>query len=339
VLSIVLTAPALSHLQVLSLRRVNGHSAASVAAHAGGAVSDRGAAQALSAVEMWTGTFANLHDLRSLSLQECDGLDAALAGAAAALVTGNALRNLTALRIDSLAMDNSDGSLIPLLAINCPWLRQLHVYDTSGPADLISLTQLPRLRNLSDLRLQLESQAVQSHLDAGGFAALRRLHLSEVSSDVLHAALCSPQLHWLESLTLESVLIHRLSDLAERLHWSHCFANLHSLRTLNLDAIIRVGRLLAAVRASKPPSLRQIGFRHDAANCADAAELARLAALLDRLPSLTLELHLADVADSNQCAALLSEWRKLRRQHRDRVAITQLRPNDTRPGPFDSWKQ
>ena len=187
----VLAVPARARLESLSLSDVNAGPGPPLAAAAGVSVS-------AADVQSWKASFESLQSLRSLSLQHCNGHDVVLAGAAAALASGSALRNLTALRADTLEMDDESGSLIPLLAAHCPQLSRMHIHESGGGSRRTpgALAGLPLLSNLSDLRLQCDASwpPKDNELAVGRCAALTRLHLTSIVRSSLHSILRSPQL-------------------------------------------------------------------------------------------------------------------------------------------------
>jgi len=255
VVSAVLAAPARARLESLSLRDVRARPSTPVGVAAAADRAAAAASRSATDVHSWKASFENLQSLRSLSLQRCKDLDVMFAGAAAALATGRALRSLTALRADSLKMDNEDGSLIPLLAAHCPQLRRLHIFEIDGGLGYNpgALAGLPLLSNLCDLRLQTVGWPPNGdELAVGRCASLTRLHLSDVRRNSLHAILCSPQLQRLETLSLGSVQIDRdrVAAAQKDLDWSVCFANLRSLRALSLDGCDGGDQLLSGVQAA-----------------------------------------------------------------------------------------
>ena len=344
----VLTSPARAWLESLSLRNVW----ARPPSPDGAAAADVGADSFTVDVESWKASVENLQSLRSLSLQYCSGHDVIFAGAAAALVTGTALRSLTALRADTLKMDAVGGSLIPQLAAHCPQLRRLHIHDTDcdfryNPGALVGL---PLLSGLNDLRLQCGTRPPNDdELAVGRCTSLTRLHLSDIRSSSLHSILRSPLLQQLESLTLESVDFDR-HDFSDGpggpliLDWSACFANLRSLRALSLDACHYGDLLLAGVQAACPPLLFSMRFRHHSRHLVVPA-LQLLPALLVQVPAVRVELIKEapplggdnwSLDKSRQADELHAAWDELKRNHPARVTITVLDSDDY--DPFGSWR-
>ena len=338
VLFAVLAAPARARLESLSLSYVNA-GPASASPHFGAAAA-AGAAVSAADVQSWKASFENLQSLRALCLRDFEGFGVVFAGVAAALASGSALRSLTALRADTLQMDNEGGSLIPLLAAHCPQLRRLHIHESGDRFSYSpgALLELPSLTHLSDLRLQCESWPPNGdELAVGRCAALTRLHLSDISSRSLHSILRSPQLQRLESLTLGYVHFDWDEDAAaaaqnDDLDWSVCFANLRSLRALNLDDCYGGDLMMAGVQAACPPLLGSMRFHHDVPDSV-VPELQLLPALLVRLPALRVELFeeapldgmaYRSVDKAGQLQKLRKAWHKLKREHPARVTITVL---------------
>jgi hypothetical protein len=289
------------------------------------------------ATQARTGVFLQQRALRSLSIQYCDDFRPVLQGAAAALAIGNALRNLIALRINTLKVDNADGSLLPLLAANCPQLHQLHLYGChSEPPDLGPLVGLSLLPNLVDLRLQCGMD--EDYLMVTRCAALRHLHLTDIKLGVLHPILCSPQLQRLEALTLGFVNVgigkpNWPSD------WSRCFTNLHTLHNLSLEAAEATDLLLAGVTAAFP-SLRSLRLSQHHLGWGELAEPTLLASLLDRLPALAVTLismPYDPTSDPHPCSPVLREWQKLQLVHPSRLVLTEAIGQDAFKLHFDSW--
>ena len=349
VLFAVLTAPARAQLESLSLSGVV------VRPPDGAAAAADGAGSSAADVQSWRASFENLQSLRSLSLRDCGHHGVLFAGAAAALASGGALRNLTALCTDTLKVDNEGGSLIPLLAAHCPQLRRLHMFELycryrCNPG---ALAGLPLLSNLSDLRLQCAASRLPNddELAVGRCASLTRLHLAHMRRRSLHSILRSPQLQRLESLTLGSVQFDDDEEDEEDeaadsdLDWSVCFANLWSLRALSLDECHGGDHLLAGVQAACPSLVRSMRFSHHGFFSVVPA-LQLLPALLVQLPTLRVELFQeAPLSNGNswrnagglrQLNELYDAWHKLKRKHPKRVTITVLDKEDR--DPLGSWR-
>jgi len=274
------------------------------------------------------------------------------------LVTGNALRHLTALR--AVGGQQRDQRVACTCIAHRKRIaaqrRQLHVYQRNflhrAKRTVTGLTGLPLLAGLTDLRLQMERGEDQSPLVASRFAALQRLHLSSAIDSVLHATLCCPQLQRLQTLTLEYVHTPRAAANADaggagaRLDWSLCFTNLHSLHTLSLKAVEVTNPLLTAIHSARPPSLRWIRFHQYLTIGDKVADTILLTPLLAQLPGLTVELLMShfqpdhtDPECSNllsQWAALRSEWEELGRRPPAHAVVTELILDDE-CNPFDSW--
>ena len=362
VLFSVLAAPARAQLESLSLVNVSADSGPPPPVGAVAAAED--IAVSAADVQSWKDCFEHLQSLRALSLRFFGCFDVVLAGAAAALATGTALRNLTALRADTLQMDNEGGSLIPLLAAHCPQLSRLHVYEIYSDSSYSpgALDGLSLLRSLTDLRLQCDTQpSNDDELAVGRCASLTRLHLSDIRSSCLHSILRSPQLQRLESLTLESVHFDRDCEEEEEEEeegggggegrQGRCSCGQRSrlvplLRQSAIAARVRPGSRLwrrpaAGRTAGRVPAAALVALQPRQRLLEDGSGARAEAAGSATGPALEAVQGAASWSDyvgeyAETVGAWLDAWNRLKREHPDRVTITQLTRGDR--DPFGIWR-